>query len=284
MPPARFSAEGVVLNDDWPNFQIDGYGTWLWSLREHLGLTAARSLPDELVPAVERVGRYLAVIGTEPCFDVWEENGGSVHTATLGCVYAGLVAAASMLGDTRLSDRADSIGSEVVRARPKARADSRSRITIDRSTPHCSGCASPSVCVTRPSRLSWKRPLRWRPRSISKAASGATRRTPTTAGVPGPSSPPRWAGTSPRSASSTGLDGGNAGSRSGSIPTVASESSSAASTATRRSTPSGCSDGASLRGTWLGRTPCSSCSVDELDRGPELAGRQQKMTITDIYS
>jgi len=24
MPPARFSIEGLVVNDDWPNFQIDG--------------------------------------------------------------------------------------------------------------------------------------------------------------------------------------------------------------------------------------------------------------------
>ena len=36
----RFSLDGTVAADDWPNFQIDGYGTWLWALREHLGRPA----------------------------------------------------------------------------------------------------------------------------------------------------------------------------------------------------------------------------------------------------
>ena len=109
MPPARFSAAGLVVNDDWPNFQIDGYGTWLWSLDEHLERSDSGSLPSELVPAVERVARYLTEIGTQPCFDVWEENGGSVHTATLGCVYAGLVAASKMLAEEGLGERAEEL-------------------------------------------------------------------------------------------------------------------------------------------------------------------------------
>jgi GH15 family glucan-1,4-alpha-glucosidase len=122
MPPARFSANGLVVNDDWPNFQVDGYGTWLWSLREHLERSGADSLPIQLVPAVERVALYLAEIGTVPCFDVWEESGGSVHTATLGCVYAGLAAASAMLDDHDLSDRADAVRSDVLeRARRQGR-------------------------------------------------------------------------------------------------------------------------------------------------------------------
>jgi len=38
MPPARFTMEGKVVVDGWPNFQIDGYGTWLWSLGKHFGV------------------------------------------------------------------------------------------------------------------------------------------------------------------------------------------------------------------------------------------------------
>lgn len=53
MPPARFSLEGLVVDDDWPNFQVDGYGTWLWSLRQHLQALGRRALPSWLVPAVE---------------------------------------------------------------------------------------------------------------------------------------------------------------------------------------------------------------------------------------
>jgi GH15 family glucan-1,4-alpha-glucosidase len=122
MPPARFSLEGLVANDSWPNFQIDGYGTWLWSLHEHLRRSGADVLPERLSPAVERVARYLAETGTLPCFDVWEENGTSVHTATLGCVYAGLVAAAAMLADEKLHERAEAVRSEVLeRARAVGR-------------------------------------------------------------------------------------------------------------------------------------------------------------------
>ena len=46
MPPARFSFEGLVVKDDWPNFQIDGYGTWLWSLHEHLKRSCAGAPPE----------------------------------------------------------------------------------------------------------------------------------------------------------------------------------------------------------------------------------------------
>ena len=109
MPPARFALSGHPVGDDWPNFQIDGYGTWLWALHQHLDKSGARDLPSRLAPAVERAGRYLAEFGLSPCYDVWEESGESVHTATLGCVYAGLQAAASMLGEATLAERAERV-------------------------------------------------------------------------------------------------------------------------------------------------------------------------------
>jgi GH15 family glucan-1,4-alpha-glucosidase len=107
MPPARFSLEGDVVHDDWPNFQIDGYGTWLWSLRQHLQAAGGRALPSRLAPAVEATARYLAALGTSPCYDVWEEAGGSVHTVTVGCACAGLQAAAAMLDDPRWAEQAE---------------------------------------------------------------------------------------------------------------------------------------------------------------------------------
>ncbi|SRR5579875_1881 len=111
MPPARFSLEGAVVDDDWPNFQVDGYGTWLWSLYQHLQVTGTLALSPGLAAAVKATASYLAAFGMSPCFDVWEEDGRSVHTATLGCVYAGLRSAAVMLGDDALAGQA-----EVVRA------------------------------------------------------------------------------------------------------------------------------------------------------------------------
>ena len=109
MPPARFSLDGRVVKDDWPNFQLDGYGTWLWSLQRHLQKSRAPDLPSRLAPAVRATARYLAEFGTSPCYDVWEEAGDCVHTATLGCVSAGLRAAAVMLDDPTIAGAAESV-------------------------------------------------------------------------------------------------------------------------------------------------------------------------------
>ena len=114
MPPARFSLDGLAVSDDWPNFQVDGYGTWLWSLHQHLQAAGGRALPSRFAPAVEAAARYLDVFGNSPCYDVWEEAGGSVHTATLGCAYGGLRAAAAMLNDSALAERAHSLALSLV--------------------------------------------------------------------------------------------------------------------------------------------------------------------------
>ncbi len=109
MSPARFNLAGLPVSDDWPNFQIDGYGIWLWSLQEHLVASGSGLLADQLVPAVECTARYLATLALTPCFDVWEEDGVSVHTSTLACVYGGLLAAAKMLGDSEIAARAEEV-------------------------------------------------------------------------------------------------------------------------------------------------------------------------------
>ncbi|HTX01004.1 MAG TPA: glycoside hydrolase family 15 protein, partial [Acidimicrobiales bacterium] len=106
MPPARFGLDGQAVQDDWPNFQIDGYGTWLWALAEHIERSGAGALPGRFEAVVSRTASYLAVAGSSSCYDVWEENGGSVHTSTLACVYGGLVAASRMLGEQRFAERA----------------------------------------------------------------------------------------------------------------------------------------------------------------------------------
>ena len=117
MPPARFALDGSNVVDDWPNFQIDGYGTWLWALGQHLLSTHQHAVPEELRGSVERVGRYLDTFALSPCFDVWEESGSALHTSTLACVYGGLAAGARMLGDNDLLERARAVQS---RARESA--------------------------------------------------------------------------------------------------------------------------------------------------------------------
>ena len=47
MLPARYTLEGAIEQDDpedpWPNFQIDGYGMWLWSLEQSPRRSCCRS-------------------------------------------------------------------------------------------------------------------------------------------------------------------------------------------------------------------------------------------------
>ena len=112
MPPARYTLAGDLEqldeDDPWPNFQVDGYGMWLWALDEHLSLAP---LPPARVPTVELVAAYLRAAWRLECFNCWEEFDGGVHTSTLAAVYRGLVAAARLLEDERWT-----VEAEVVRA------------------------------------------------------------------------------------------------------------------------------------------------------------------------
>ncbi|MGD0811519.1 MAG: glycoside hydrolase family 15 protein [Acidimicrobiales bacterium] len=113
MPPARFALDGSVTSDDWPNFQIDGYGTWLWALSHHVGRWQAGPLVNELEASVELAVRYLEAVGQDPCFDCWEESGTDVHTSTLACVYGGLSAGSVLTGRTSASRKAEEVASTI---------------------------------------------------------------------------------------------------------------------------------------------------------------------------
>jgi len=87
--------DGVVETDgEWPNFQLDGLGTWLWSLSEHLRLTC-QPLSDERRRAVELCIDYLVVLWDRPCYDCWEERPDSLHTYTLSALCHGLASFAN---------------------------------------------------------------------------------------------------------------------------------------------------------------------------------------------
>lgn len=103
--PARYIVDGrreepgADASEDWPNYQLDGYGTWLYELASHVrrgGDVAATVDPA----AVDLVARYLAVAWRTDCYDCWEEFGDGQHAATLAAVAAGLTAAADLLDAT----------------------------------------------------------------------------------------------------------------------------------------------------------------------------------------
>lgn len=92
MLPARFTFDGRLGRDDWWDFQLDGYGTWMWAAAEHArrhGLDATRWRRG-----AELTVDYLASSWRRPCYDWWEEHDEHVHVSTLGCIAAGLSAAA----------------------------------------------------------------------------------------------------------------------------------------------------------------------------------------------
>jgi GH15 family glucan-1,4-alpha-glucosidase len=94
--PTRFTLDGELGTDDWTDFQLDGYGTWLWGLVAHVEATGDRNLWEALRPAVALTVRYLAVLWSAPNYDCWEEFRNEVHLSTLAALYGGLAAVALM--------------------------------------------------------------------------------------------------------------------------------------------------------------------------------------------
>jgi GH15 family glucan-1,4-alpha-glucosidase len=90
--PCRYTLEGQESDDDWWEFQLDGYGMWLWALDRHAN-RHARSLREH-ADAAELTVRYLTAFWAEPCYDWWEEHPDHRHTSTLAALHGGLSAAA----------------------------------------------------------------------------------------------------------------------------------------------------------------------------------------------
>lgn len=90
----RYTLDGDEAPDQWWNFQLDGYGTWLWALAEHHRRNGSDVGPCR--EAVELTVEYLAAFWAEPSYDWWEEHIGHQHTSTLAAIYGGLGAAASL--------------------------------------------------------------------------------------------------------------------------------------------------------------------------------------------
>lgn len=97
----RYTLDGHEATVPWENFQLDGYGTWLWALTSHNHRHDRSMTP--YVEAVELTVRYLAACWAQPSYDWWEEHADQRHTSTLASIRGGLVAA------SRTPDVADRI-------------------------------------------------------------------------------------------------------------------------------------------------------------------------------
>lgn len=60
----------VVDGEAWPNFQLDGFGTWLCALGERARLVGTQ--PNTMWwEAASLASRYLAALWRRPCYDCW---------------------------------------------------------------------------------------------------------------------------------------------------------------------------------------------------------------------
>lgn len=91
----RYTLDGQEAVAEWNNYQIDGYGAWLWEVREHLRRSGG-AMPEQWRQAVQISADYVATLWTFPSTDCWEENMG-IYPATLACLYGGMAAAAELL-------------------------------------------------------------------------------------------------------------------------------------------------------------------------------------------
>jgi GH15 family glucan-1,4-alpha-glucosidase len=86
----RYAPDGSEAHgESWPNFQLDGFGTWLWALGEHQRL-GGRSLQATWSQAAGLVADYVTALWSRACYDCWEEFPDRVHTYTLAAIYGGL--------------------------------------------------------------------------------------------------------------------------------------------------------------------------------------------------
>jgi GH15 family glucan-1,4-alpha-glucosidase len=86
----RYTLDGQQGEADWPNFQLDGFGTLLWGLQRHRHLANLPDLPPTWAGAADLLVRYLAALWQQPNSDCWEEFPDRIAVSTLATIYAGL--------------------------------------------------------------------------------------------------------------------------------------------------------------------------------------------------
>jgi len=84
----RYRLDGGRGNEDWPTFQLDGPGIWLWSLGVHA--RHGGPVTSDHLRAANLVAHYLSSLWPCPSYDAWEEFPEHVHTSTLAAILAGL--------------------------------------------------------------------------------------------------------------------------------------------------------------------------------------------------
>ena len=113
----RYALDGGEPDLDWANYQLDGWGAWIWALAGHVERHGRDAGP--FAAAVGLSARYVAAFWEEPCYDWWEERQG-IHTVTLAAIAAGLRGADTLGvggGEPRIEDAVRAHGTGAGRLR-----------------------------------------------------------------------------------------------------------------------------------------------------------------------
>lgn len=86
----RYTLDGKETQAEWWNFQLDGYGAWLWALKEHVEASGDVTFLAEVATSVELTVRYLSALWNRPNYDCWEENAEYLHPYSLAAIFGGL--------------------------------------------------------------------------------------------------------------------------------------------------------------------------------------------------
>ncbi len=105
----RYTLDGADTQDEWPNFQLDGFGTWLWAAVDHLSRTGDATAATRWRPALAIVADYLGALWRQPNYDCWEEFGNRVHITTLLAIHGGLRAFGDWSGSVTAQRDSDDI-------------------------------------------------------------------------------------------------------------------------------------------------------------------------------
>lgn len=89
----RFTVDGDDGDEEWEEFQLDGYGAWVWALVEH---TRRHGRPIASLEGARLSMHYALAFWDHPNYDWWEEHGDQRHLSTLASLYGGAAALASV--------------------------------------------------------------------------------------------------------------------------------------------------------------------------------------------
>ena len=108
----RYRLDGKEGDQQWANFQLDGFGTWLWGVEQHLQLSNYTETPDSWKSAVDLTAFYLSNLWKVPNYDCWEDHQG-IHSYTLAAICQGLCASENLNSQSQYLSIAEEIRSYI---------------------------------------------------------------------------------------------------------------------------------------------------------------------------